>query len=225
MPTLSEERDRAICRILQTNPTELEGILDLSRQTIAKRIDDNKLFGVEEVLKVAAEKIFDEVPRSRVVANILNDWFPEIVRYTRDTDVCRFSKYNIGGMHIHAELASNPVFERFVRAILSDESKFVLFVCRPQKEHTQLTRWLKDFQRERGDDTASFAILPCKLVELSPIQIVAEPWSSDPKSGGPKLIQLTRDHLFVDEQNSERAVRARRRVNGIRSLGARLRID
>lgn len=201
MPTLSEERDRAICRILQTNPTELEGVLDLSRQTIAKRIDENKLFGVEEVLKVASEKIPDEAIRSRVVANILNDLFPEIIRYTHDADVGRFSRYCIFGMHIHAEIAANWAFEEFVRLILSDETKFVLFVCRPQKEHTQLRRWLKEFQRERRLDTASFAVLPCRLVELAPLQIIADPWSNDPK-----FIQLARDHLFVDEQNAKRAV-------------------
>jgi hypothetical protein len=198
---LSEERDRAICSILQTNPTELERVLGLSRQTIAKRIDENKLFGVEEVLKVAVAKIADEGVRSRVVANILNDLFPEIIRYTHDADVGRFSRYCIFGMQIHAEIAANWAFEKFVRLILSDETKFVLFVCRPQKEHMQLRRWLKEFQRERELHTASFAVLPCRLVELAPIQIIAEPWSNDPKS-----IQFTRDHLYVDEQNAKRAV-------------------
>lgn len=201
MPMPSEERDRAICRILQTHPSELERMLDRSRQTIAKRIEENRLFGVEEVMKVASEKITDAALRSRTVANILADWFPEVVRYTRDADVGRFSRYCIFGMYIHAEIAAHSAFEDFVRLILSDETKFVLFVCRPQKEHTQLRRWLEDFQREMQHKTASFAVLPCKLVELAPIQIIAEPWSNDPK-----FIQLTRDHLFVDEQNSKRAV-------------------
>lgn len=201
MPISFQERDRAICQTLQTHPSELERILEWSRQTISKRMDQNRLFGVEEVLKVASEKISDETIRSRTVAQILNDWFPEVVRYTRDADVGRFSRYCIFGMYIHAEIAAHSAFEEFVRQILSDETKFVLFVCRPHKEHVQLRRWLEDFQRERHLKTASFAVLPCKLVELAPIQIIADPWSNDPK-----FIQLARDHLFVDEQNTKRAV-------------------
>jgi len=197
---LTEDRDRAICRILQTHPSELERMLDRSRQTITKRIEENRLFGVEEVVKVASEKITDETLRSRTVTAILNNWFPEVVRHTHDADVGRFSRYCIFGMFIPAELAAHSAFEEFVRLILSDETKFILFVCRPQKEHVQLRRWLEDFQREKQNKTASFAVLPCKLVELAPIQIIAEPWSN------PKFVQLTQDHLFVDEQNSKRAV-------------------
>jgi hypothetical protein len=197
----SEDRDREICRILQTNPTELEGILDLSRQTIAKRIEENKLFSVEQVVKVAAEKIPDEAIRSRTVANILNDFFPDVVRAMRDTDVGRFARYCIFGMGIHSEMTAHSAFEDFVRLILSDETKFVLFICRPEKEHAQLKRWLRDFQREKKLKTASFAVLPCKLVELASLQIIADLWSNDPK-----FIQPATDYLFVDQQNGKRAV-------------------
>src|SRR2546430_1273130 len=117
----NEGRDRAICRILQTNPSELERILERNRQTVVKRLEDNRLFGVEEVVAVASQKIPDEAARSRTVSAILNDWFPEVVRYTRDRDVGRFSRYAVFGMHVHAELAANPAFERFVRSILSAE--------------------------------------------------------------------------------------------------------
>jgi hypothetical protein len=192
-------RDREICRLLQTHAAELEGILDLSRQTIAKRIDEDRLFSVEQVVKVASEKIHDEALRSRTVADIINRFFPELLRYTRDTDVGRFSKFLIFGMHIHAEMAARPAFEDFVRFILSDPAKFVLFVCPPQKEVIQLKRWLKNFQEDKHLDTASFAVLPCKLVELVPLQIIADPWST------PKSIALAQDHLFVDEQNAKRA--------------------
>jgi hypothetical protein len=197
---VAEARDRAICRILQTNPSELERILARSRQTIARRIDEDKLFGVEELVKVASEKIPDEALRSRTVSAILNDWFPDVVRYTHDADVGRFSRYCICGMHIHAELAAHTAFEQFVRNILSEEAKFVLFVCRPHKEHVQLRRWLEEFQREKQHKTSSFAVLPCRLVELAPIQIIAEPWSNHPQ-----LIQMSPDHLFVDEQSAKRA--------------------
>jgi hypothetical protein len=201
MPTqLLETRDRAICRMLRTHPSELERMLERSRQTITKRMAENRLFGVEEVVKVASEKIADVAVRTRTVASILNQWFPEVVRYAHDVDVGRFGKYFICGMHIHAELAAHTAFEEFVRHILSDEAKFVLFVCRPHKEHVQLRRWLEEFQREKQHRTSSFAVLPCKLVELAPIQIIAEPWSNDPK-----FIQLSPDHLFVDEQNTKRA--------------------
>jgi hypothetical protein len=201
MPTqISERRDRAICRILETNPSELERILERSRQTILKYLEQNRLFGVEEVVRVASQKIADEAVRSRTVAAILKDWFPEVLRYTRDRDFGRFSRYAIFGMHVAAELAANPAFEAFIRSILSAERKFVLFVCRPHREHIQLSRWLENFAREKSRRTASFALLPCKLMELAPIQIIAEPWSTDPK-----FIHLTPDDLFVDEANAKRA--------------------
>jgi hypothetical protein len=196
----AEHRDREICKILDTHPSELEGILKISRHTISKRLDENRLFSVEQVVKVASEKIRDEATRSRTVAGILNHLFPDVVRSTRDTDVGRFSKFLIFGMHIHAEMAARPAFEDFVRTILSDPAKFILFVCPPQKEVIQLKRWLKNFQEDKSLKTASFAVLPCKLVELVPLQIIAEPWSADPK-----FIQLASDHLFVDEQNAKRA--------------------
>jgi hypothetical protein len=202
-PAFARGRDRAICRELQTHPSELEEILPRSRQTISRKIEEDKLFGPEEVLQVAARKIADPSLRSQTVTRILNDWFPEVIRSTRDTEVARFARYCILGMAIPAEIAAHTVFEDFIRLILSDQKKFVLFVSRPQKEHAQLKRWLRDFQAERhksGKKTASFAVLPCKLVELSPIQIIADPWSNDPK-----FIQLAGDHLFVDGQNEKRA--------------------
>jgi hypothetical protein len=197
----TEERDREICRILQTHPSELEGILGLSRQTIAKRIEENRLFSVEQVVKVADRKIANEAVRSRTVAHIFNDLFPDVIRATRDTDVTRFERYCFFGMGIHAEISAHPAFEDFVRRILSDEEKFILFICRPQKEHAQLKRWLKDFQREKQKETASFALLPCKLTEFAPTQIIADLWSNDPK-----FIQFTDDYLYVDEQSAKRAI-------------------
>jgi hypothetical protein len=152
-------------------------------------------------VKVAARKISDEAVRSRTVATILHDFFPDVVRATRDTDVTRFARYCVFGMGIHAEIAAHPAFEDFLRSILAVESNFVLFVCRPEKEHTQLKRWLRDFQKENDMKTASFAVFPCRLVELAPLQIIADLWSNDPK-----FIQLARDYLFVDEQNAKRAV-------------------
>ena len=43
-------------------------------------------------------------------------------------------------------------------------------------------------------------VIPCKLVELAPVTIIAEPWSSSPK-----LIYFNRGEIFVDDANDARA--------------------
>jgi hypothetical protein len=202
MPETLAGRDRAICRQLKTNPSELEKILQKTRQTIAKHIDEDRLFGIEQVFTVARAKLEDKNERMRVVYEILDHYFPEFLQFTRKRDVecTRFERYCIFGMHIHAEIILNRVFSEFVRALLADESKFVLFVCLPQKEYVQLSRWLEGYQEETGGRTASFAVLPCTLIELSAIQILAEPWSDDPR-----LISFNRHEMFIDDSNANRA--------------------
>jgi hypothetical protein len=192
-------RDREICRLLGTNPTEMAKALGLTRQTLAKRVEDNKLFNVETLMTVAAWKISDDGERSRVVASILNDMYPEVVRNTHDTDVGRFSRYCILGRSIHASIVSQSAFEEFLRRILSDEAKFLLFVCLPQIEHARLKRWLKDFQQEKDYKTASFVVLPSQLVEFAPMQIIADLWSANPR-----VITLT-DHVYIEEGGAKRA--------------------
>jgi hypothetical protein len=206
-----EHRDREICRMLGTNPSELEKLLDKSRQTISKHIDEDRFFGVDEVLEVAMQKIQDEGQRSKIVSAILSQYFPEIMKYSRDFEVTRFSTYCIFGMYIHPEIVANSVFREFITNILSDEQKFILFVCRPQKESVQLNRWLEEFKQRRSGKTASYVALPCKLVELAPIQILAEPWA-----GEPKLIQFSRHEIFVDGSN---AARAHQLANALKEYG------
>lgn len=205
-------RDRDICELLGTNPTDLQEILKKSRQTITKHIEENLgLFSVNDVVRVAERKIRDEAKRARVVSDIMRKYYPDVLRYTRDFNVERFSKYCILGMYIHPEIISNPIFARFVTNILSDESKFVLFVCLPQKQYVQLQRWLDLFVHERRGKTAQFVALPCKLVELLPIQILADPWSNDPK-----LVSFNEHELYVDEANSNKAIQL---ANALKEYG------
>jgi hypothetical protein len=200
LDTPAGSQHREICRILGTNASALAVILGKSRQTIGIHLEENRLFGVPEVIKVATHKIRDEVDRARVISSILSRYFPELINYTRDTNVERFSTYCIVGMYIQPEIIENDVFRRFVSSILSDEDKFVVFVCLPQKQYVQLNRWLEVFKSQREERTAQFVVIPCKLVELSPIQILAEPWSTSPK-----LIYFNRSEMFVDDANDARA--------------------
>jgi len=187
--------------MLDTNPSDLEGILNKSRQTIAKHLDEDRLFSVDDVVRVATAKIVDRIERGQTISLIIKRYFTQVLEYTKDFGVERFSKYCVLGMYIHSEIVSNPVFERFITNLLADENKFVLFVCLPQKQYVQLSRWLDLFTREKGGKTASFVALPCKLVELLPIQILAEIWSEQPK-----LIEFNREEVFVDEANSAKAL-------------------
>jgi len=186
-------KDRSICQALGTNPSELEKILDKSRQTITRYIEEDKLFTLEDTIKVATVKIDDGVRRARVIRELTDKWFSETLRLTKDTDVYRFSVYCIIGMHIHREVATNMIFDDFLRTILADETKFVLFICRPGREHAQLSRWLAAFLQQKNG-SASYAILPCKLVELTPIQVLVEPWSPEPR-----MLHVLGNSLFVDE--------------------------
>ena len=201
MITTSEQRDQVICGKLRTSVTALQTILGKSRQTIAKHMAEGKLFGADEVVKVANITIDDNDERTQIVSEILTDYFPDVVRYANDAIVDRFQKYCILGMNIQPELIANDVFRAFVIKILSDQQKLVLFACLPQKEYVLLSRWLDEFRVERQSRRlATFVVLPCKLVELAPIQILAEPWSEEPK-----LIQFNRKEIFVDNSNSNRA--------------------
>jgi len=193
-------RDQSICEMLGTNPSELERLLGKSRQTISKYINQDTFFGFNEVMQVAFMKISNDIERSQIISEIATKYFSHVLRYTKDMDVLRFSAYCIFGMHIYGDIHINQMFERFLTAVLEDENKFVLFICLPEKDYVQLCRWLERFAKQRGNKTASFVVIPCKLVELAPLQILGDPWCNDPQ-----LIQVSQGEPFVDKAESERA--------------------
>lgn len=201
MPANPDGRDRDICRLLGTTATELEGLLGKTRQTISKHIKSNELFGVGEVVKVASAKFEDEAKRSQVISHVLKSYFPDILDYGKDFDVMRFSQYYIFGMDVYEEIASNAVMEKFVTKLLSDSEKFILFASAPIKPFARLSSWLKHLQEDRREKgLASFILVPCKLTELTPVQVLADPWSNSPQ-----LIQVDQSSAFVDSANSSRA--------------------
>jgi hypothetical protein len=211
-----EGRDRDICKMLGTNASELERLLGKSRQTISKHIDKDQLFGVDEIIKVASKKITDERERSHVISQAIKKYFPDLLKYTQDLDTQRFAQYYVFGMDIHALIVRNRPVERFLIGLLSDTRKFLLFACAPVKPFVQLGSWLERFQQDRGEDkTASFILIPCKLTELTPVQILAEPWSNDPQ-----LIGFNREEVFVDVSNSDRA---RQIASALREYGPEAR--
>src|SRR5262249_15714900 len=73
-------RDKSICAALGTNPTELEGLLNKSRQTISRHIEANKLFTFDDLVKVANAKIDDEGDRSKLISELSTRWFPEVIK-------------------------------------------------------------------------------------------------------------------------------------------------
>ncbi len=207
-----EGRDRDICRMLGTNASELEKLLGKSRQTISKHIERDQFFGISEVIEVAEKKYPDAQQRAQIVSQTINKHFPEIVQYTRDLDPQRFSQYYIFGMDIYAELISNEPLERFLVGLLNNPDKFLLFACAPAKPYFQLGNWIKGLQAEGAEGNfASLVLVPCTLVELTPLQILADPWSNQPQ-----LVQYDRQAVFVDLANANRAQQI---ASGLREYG------
>jgi hypothetical protein len=195
----------------------LEELLGKSRQTIAKHIKSNDFFGINEIVTVASAKFQDGVERSKIISKLLNEYFPEVLSYAKDFDVLRFSQYYIFGMDVHNEVATNPAFEKFVADALSDPGKFILFASAPVRPYAQLGAWLKRFQEQKHNEIASFILVPCKLTELTPVQVLADPWTNDPQ-----LIQIDEQNVYVDSQNSQRATQI---ASALRQYGGRAARD
>lgn len=207
-------RDREICRLLGTTATELGALLGKTRQTISKHIKNNELFGIGEVVKVASAKFENETECSQVISKVLSTYFPDFLSYGKDFDVYRFSQYYIFGMDVYDEIASNPIMEKFITNLLSDPGKFILFASAPIKPFARLSSWLRSLQESRDDEElASFILIPCKLTELTPVQVLANPWSVSPH-----LIQVDQSSAFVDTANSNRAAQI---TNVLRLYGER----
>jgi hypothetical protein len=207
------DKDRDICAVLGTNPTELERLVGKSRQTISKHIKNNEFFGLNEVMTVAAAKFPDDLERSQIISKLLKAFFPDVLLYAKDFDVLRFSQYYVFGMDVHHEIATNPAFEKFIVDALTDPKKFILFASAPVGPCSRMAAWLTRFQDTRGNDIASFILIPCKLTELTPVQVLADPWTNDPQ-----IIQIDENHAHVDSQSSQRAGQI---ANALKQYGGR----
>ena len=213
------DRDRDICALLGTTATELEQLIGKSRQTISKHMKKGDFFGIDEIVKVASAKFPDDLERSQVISRVLKEYFPDILKYayTKDFDVHRFSQYYIFGMDVHNEIETNSAFEKFVSEILSDESKFILFASAPVRPYAHLKAWLQRFQKQKHHSLGSFILVPCKLTELTPVQVLADPWTTNPQ-----LIQVDEHSAYVDTQNSQRATQI---ASSLKQYGGRAARD